>query len=125
MKREIHYVVEGRPISWRRPNIVAGRPRTDVEQRHAKREHQWAAIKAGAVNTDVDSEGHYAIDVLAYYPDERMGDADRILGLPLDAMEGLIYKNDRQVAEVTCRRRIDACRPRVEVTVKRLRGNER
>ena len=63
--------------------------------------------------------------MIAYYPDGRLGDSDRLLGLPLDAMEGLVYANDRQVAEVSCRRRIDAERPRVEVTITKLRGNER
>lgn len=124
MKREIRYVLEGRPVSWRRPNIVNGRPMTDVGQRAAKEAHQWAAIRAGAVTRDVDAEGRYSVEVIAYYPDERQGDADRILGLPLDAMQGLIYENDRQVAEVVCRRRIDRNRPRVEVTITRLRGNE-
>ena len=55
MKREIRYVVEGRPVSWRRPNIVDGRPRTDSEQRHAKRAHQIAALVAGAAQGGVDA----------------------------------------------------------------------
>jgi Holliday junction resolvase RusA-like endonuclease len=121
MTRELHYVVEGRPVSWQRLTIVNGRPFRSVEQRAAKRAHQYAAIKAGGGRGEVDPVGVYAVEVTAYYPDRNQGDADRLLGIPLDALQGLVYANDRQVTEVSCRRRVDRERPRMEVAVRRLR----
>jgi Holliday junction resolvase RusA-like endonuclease len=48
------------------------------------------------------------------------GDADRLLGLPMDALEGLVYRSDRQVQRVSCERRIDRENPRLEVVCRRI-----
>jgi len=112
--------VIGRPVSWARTNIVNGRPITDARQRSAKGLHKLAAMQAGARPQACDSEGSYELHVVAYYDNRVQGDSDRLLGLPMDALEGLVYRSDRQVTRVSCERRIDRENPRLEVLVRRI-----
>jgi len=58
----------------------------------------------------------YFVGVDFYFRDNRP-DSDGPLKLVLDAMEGCLYKNDRQVDEVRYRRFVDAASPRVEISV--------
>lgn len=117
---ELRYAVPGRPVSWQRANIVNGRPLTDARQRSTKGLHKLAAMAAGARPQLCDAQGAYELHVVAYYDNRVQGDADRLLGLPMDALEGLVYKSDRQVTRVSCERRIDRENPRVEVLVRRI-----
>ena len=113
---ELRFVLEGRPVSWARKNVLAGgRVVTSREQRAAKERARCAALAARPRGWDRD--GEYAVSVAAYYPDRRMGDADRIPGILLDAMEGVAYETDRQVGDLRVRRFVDRERPRVEVCV--------
>ena len=110
------FVVEGRPVSWQRPHVLRnGAHKTDAKQREGKRALTCAA--RAAMPHPWDRSGVYAVTVHAYYPSRVFGDVDRIAGLPLDALEGIAYNTDRQVAELTVSRRVDKARPRVEVRV--------
>jgi Holliday junction resolvase RusA-like endonuclease len=111
----IRYTVPGRPVSWQRANIVNGRPTTDKKQRQAKALHAMAARVARPPRWDLDTT--YRVEVNAYYPDNRLGDTDRILSLPMDALEGVAYRKDRQVAFVVANRFLDKKNPRTEVRV--------
>lgn len=115
---ELRFVVEGRPVSWQRKNVVNGRVLTDKKQRAAKRTLQLAALSARPRGWVRD--GQYEVRVHAYYPDGRQGDVDRIAGLPLDALEGVAYEADRQVVRLEVGRFTDRERPRVEVVVRRV-----
>lgn len=61
-------------------------------------------------------EGRYVLGLDFYFKNQRP-DSDGPLKLVLDALEGCLYNNDRQVDEVTYRRRIDPAAPRVEVSI--------
>jgi Holliday junction resolvase RusA-like endonuclease len=115
---ELRFTIPGRPVSWARKNVVNGRVLTDKRQRDAKRTMTLAALSARPRGWD--QGGEYDVQVCAYYPDNRHGDCDRIAGLYLDAMEGVAYKTDRQVARLAVLRSTDRENPRVEVTVRRL-----
>jgi hypothetical protein len=110
------FVVEGRPVSWQRTNVVKGRPMTDAKQREAKKRIALSA-QAALRSRPWATDGDYAIQVDAYYPDRVFGDADRIPGLVMDALEGIAYRKDRQVSALDVRRHLDKARPRVEVRV--------
>jgi Holliday junction resolvase RusA-like endonuclease len=120
MSNELRYAVAGRPVSWQRSAVVNGRTLTPHANRIAKDAHRYAAIAAGARVQTCDAQGAYELHVTAHYPDNRHGDSDRLLGLPMDALEGLVYKSDRQVVKVSCERRTDRLNPRVEVVVRRI-----
>jgi hypothetical protein len=117
---ELRYAVPGRPVSWQRSAVVNGRTLTPHANRIAKDAHRYAAIAAGARVQSCDAQGAYELHVVAYYDNRVQGDADRLLGLPMDALEGLVYRSDRQVQRVSCERRIDRENPRLEVVCRRI-----
>src|SRR5690606_36666151 len=49
--------------------------------------------------------------------DRRFGDADRLVSLTMDALQGVAYATDRQVSDQCSGRRLDRGNPRVEVCV--------
>lgn len=117
---ELRYSLPGRPKSWQRDDIVNGKRVTGHQNRAVKDAHRYAALSAGARVQACDSEGSYELHMVAHYPNRVQGDCDRLLGLPLDALQGLVYRDDRQVVRVSCERRIDRENPRVEIVVRKL-----
>ena len=59
-------------------------------------------------------QGDLHMQAVIYYPSRR-SDLDE--SLIMDAMQGLIYVNDRQVRMKTILGKVDSQRPRVEITV--------
>lgn len=111
------FTVEGRPVSWARTNIVKGRPTTDAKQRSAKKTYALAA-RAALGRKPWERTGTFAVYVDAFYPDRNYGDIDRIPGLVLDALEGVLYDRDRQVSSLVVLRYVDRKHPRIVVQVK-------
>lgn len=128
MTSEIRYTLPGRPVTWARTNVVKGRPVTDAAQRMAKNHHAWAATGAKAkwqqyAGERWSTDGTFAIGVTGYWPDGRLGDLDRLVSLPMDALQGVLWDSDRQVRRLLeCLMLIDRDNPRTEVTVRRLEG---
>ena len=118
---ELRYTLPGRPVTWQRTNAVGGRYVTDKGQRQAKRAHALAAYAAlGTRRASWALTGAFAVEVTGYWPDATVGDCDRLVSLPLDALEGITYASDRQVREVRGRVVADGSPPRVEVRLVRL-----
>lgn len=109
------FIAPGRPVTWQRTNAVRGRYVTDAKQRAEKRRLRQLARAALPPGWPLDAE--YAIEVIGYWPDRRYGDADRLVSLAMDALEGVAYRVDRQVCAQSSVRRLDRERPRVEVCV--------
>lgn len=59
-------------------------------------------------------EGDVALTLCFYRPSKRM-DTDNMLKVLLDALQGYIYHNDSQIAEIHAMRYEDKSAPRVEV----------
>jgi len=59
-------------------------------------------------------DGPLSVDITIWYGSMRK---DLDPSLILDCMQGLIYKNDRCVWEISCRRRLDKENPRSTITV--------
>lgn len=103
--------IPGRPLSWKRPeNTARGGRRTNPEQRCRQREIRTevdAALRErGEFARPVFPAGEFcALDVVSFYPrPTRKGaalpghaDVDNLAKIVLDALEGLVYANDRQV----------------------------
>ena len=118
------YVVPGRPVTWARTNVVHGKPTTDKAQRAAKRAHQLAALAAfkGARAT-WSLAGAFEVFVTGYWPDAKVGDSDRLVGVAMDALQGLLYTSDRQVRRQTGSVVADGSPERVEVLVRRMESD--
>ena len=61
--------------------------------------------------------GKYSVVVEAYFKDARRRDVDNIAKSVLDGLNGVLWADDHQVAEVTSRKFIDRENPRTVVTV--------
>lgn len=110
------FTVPGRPVTWQRSGVHEGKRLTQKEQKVAKAAIAWAATAArpkGRWPMDVV----YAIEVIGYWPDRRFGDVDRLVSLVMDALQGIVYKEDRQVRVQTSSMRYDRSNPRTEVLV--------
>lgn len=117
------YTVPGRPASWQRSTPLAhGKVVSAKAYRAAKQRVAMLALQARQrARLAVDAEGEWAVDVVAWYPDRRHGDADRVCSLVMDAMEGVIYASDRQVKDQRSRVMTEPSgEPRTEVRVWRL-----
>lgn len=119
---ELRFTIPGRPVTWQRTNDVRGRRVTDAEQRREKR--RIAAIARAALPPGWPTDAEYAIEVIGYWPDRRFGDADRLVSLTMDALQGVAYATDRQVSDQCSGRRLDRGNPRVEVCVVPLGAGE-
>lgn len=112
-----HYCVTGRPATWQRTTSYQGRRITPKGQREAKRLIAWHALAARPPGWPLDES--YELSVIGWWPDRRVGDVDRLVNLHLDALEGVMWKTDRQVRELSrCAVLLDRDRPRVEVEIR-------
>lgn len=101
------FIVRGRPLTWQRPP-EAGQGRYDKRGKAAKAYARLVADTAlqglqrlklaGIAWPDVTShEPRFRVDVAGWWPDANEGDADRLLSLVYDALQGVAFKSDRQV----------------------------
>jgi len=54
---------------------------------------------------------------LAWYRSRRSGDLDKRIGVILDALQGIAYRNDAQIVWLEASRHEDKTNPRVEATI--------
>lgn len=96
------FSVYGRPVTWRRTNHVqvGGKTRrtTGKAQRAAKEAMAWRALAARPAGWPLDAL--YRVEVTGVWPTRVYGDVDRLVSLPMDALEGVAYRTDRQVASI-------------------------
>jgi hypothetical protein len=101
----VAFVVPGRPVTWQRG--VKG-IRFDARGKLAKEYREKVGLlalqaiaharRAGVVWPDVkDHRPTFRVDVAGWWPDAVEGDEDRMVSLVRDALEGVLYKTDRQV----------------------------
>lgn len=126
MADALTYTVLGRPSSWERATPIArGRAISSKGYREAKALHASHALRARQLlRWALDAQGRYAVDVQAWYPDGRHGDIDRVQSLTLDALQGVVYADDRQVKRTTATVGTDREAPRTVVTVRALSAEE-
>lgn len=115
----VRVVIPGKPLSVNaatRSVIVRGRPMAlkSVEAREFLARAQLAARQAMAGRPPLT--GDLVLRVIAYWP-RRNADSDAALKPAKDALQGIVYANDRSIVEDRCRRGHDPERPRVEVWV--------
>jgi len=87
---------KARPVTWQRLQSRGNDGRyVDAEQRAEKDRIGQLALAARPPAWPRD--GEYEVSVIGYWPDRVTGDADRLTSLVMDALEGVLYTQDRQV----------------------------
>lgn len=119
----LRYQLPGRPVSWQRsvPTGPGGRVlKTPAKARAGKAAHQLAANAAMRGRRSHSLEGLFAVEITCWYDTRVYGDIDRLAGLVLDALEGIVYKSDRQVCMLYVKRPPTPAAPSTHVIVRRV-----
>lgn len=96
--------------------IWRGRAVTSEEARAYKR---TAALSAKAQGLRPIIDGEVSVSLRVFRPTMR-GDLDNRLKVLLDALRGIGYRDDSQIARIDAVQTVDAKHPRVEVEIARL-----
>ena len=116
-KREVSFTVQGQPYSKanrRKLVTIGGKPRF-IKSAPARR--YVTDFQVQCPKLDSLLEGDLAIWVTVFYQSKR---PDLDCSLILDAAQGLLYKNDRQVKEQHLYWRLDRKNPRSEIVIKEI-----
>ena len=109
----IGFTIPGRPRPKQRPRLGRG---GNVYTPRATKEYErlvgWSAVQAGVKSI----EGSVGIEAVFYFKNRKTPDLDNCVKALLDGLEGIAYKNDRQVVEHRYRLEYDQ-HERVEVRV--------
>jgi crossover junction endodeoxyribonuclease RusA len=110
--------IPGNPIPKARPRVVDGRaftPSRTKEYEALVREYArvaWGNREPWA--------GPVALTMLFFRATAHRADLDNLVKAVTDALQGVVYDNDAQVAILHAERYIDRDDPRVEILVERL-----
>lgn len=117
----IAFVVPGPPLTWKRTNIVRGRPITSAPQRRYQQHVKLCAV-AGLNFRGLPWPvgARYRVDVQVYQPTRAPSDIDNFGKQVLDSLQGVLFANDKQVDDLRVRRNYDRMRPRIEVVIETL-----
>ena len=62
-----------------------------------------------------------AMEIILFFKDRRRRDVDNYNKLILDSLEGIVYEDDKQVQELTVKKRISVENPRVVIKLTRIK----
>lgn len=117
---ELEFSVPGNPLSQNRAYRRSKQGRMFMSDEARAFKEQIALIaKCARPDTWDTSTKWFEVWVTCYFDSQRP-DVDGPCKLALDAMEHVLYENDRQVVKVTMERRVDRVAPRMEVKVREL-----
>ena len=115
---QIAFTVPGEPVAWRRPGRRFGRYFTRPEDA-LHREKVRAAARNAGIRTPLT--GPVRLDAVFFVSrdplDPKVGDEDNLRKLVKDALQGIAYRNDRQVVCGWTAKVQDSQDPRTEITV--------
>jgi len=114
---------KGRPRFGRRRD---GNPVTYTPKETRAAEHAigWQLRAAMPRGLPGDPTGSFVVVASFYVKGNRKLDVDNALKLLLDAANGLVWNDDRQVCEIHARVLHESIAPRTEVAIYRLRDGE-
>jgi Holliday junction resolvase RusA-like endonuclease len=114
---ELVVIIEGQPSTDHRPR--ASQRGRRIAMRQSPAYLAWKAHVARTVSllrpAQWPLDARYAVEVVGFMPAARY-DADNLRGF-LDACQGVLWTNDRQVRPVIYDYRIDKVRPRLEAQI--------
>lgn len=100
-----------------RPRFGNGRCYTPATTRAAEDAVAWLARAAGIL---LDPDHELAVELLFAVRDRRRMDVDNLAKLVLDALNGIAWRDDTQIAALTIRRVLDKEKPGTTVMIRRL-----
>lgn len=119
----MRFTVPGPPVPKARPRTITdsrGRTRTYTPARTQAYE-QAVALCAQAAGPEPELwEALLEVRMIFYMPTKRATDTDNLIKSVLDAGNGIIYRDDKQVHRVEAEKRYDKHNPRTEVEVTKL-----
>ena len=129
MSQQITFAVKGQPRPKERPRFSghAYTPKKTREYEQSVRIAAMAALAKWRAENDYahwNAAGPFSLNVFFFMEDKRTRDLDNCLKSISDALEKLLYNNDRQLDELYAYRDFDARSPRAVVTLRRLREGE-
>jgi len=97
--------------------VRGGRPHMymTADAKAMKQSYQWQAKtqwKKGVLTGDI------VLDIKLYFQDKRRRDWDNYHKITMDALEGVVYEDDRQIQDARVRKYLDRDKPRIEIIVK-------
>jgi Holliday junction resolvase RusA-like endonuclease len=102
---------------WRTTIIPAKGKRPATVNTYLSKEAREYKERIGRASAAlIIAEGPVALRI-DWYRGREAGDLDKRLGVALDAMQGVFYRNDDQVVTIAARRFLDRANPRLVVTV--------
>lgn len=119
MAETLSFVVPGSPVPWQRASRGNGKTFVPAESK-AYRAH--AALMAMAAlserrasgSWELPTQAEYALSLSVVFPDRRRRDLSNVVKQLEDAWNGILYRDDSQIAELHVTREYGD-RPRVEV----------
>ena len=112
----LRFDIPGRPVTWKRTVSIGKRRVTPAAMKAAKRHVQLRALQARPDGWPLDAR--YALEVVAHLANHAAeGDWDNYGKLISDALEGIAYRNDRQVDDARCRKVFGDGEPRTEIAL--------
>ena len=103
MKLVAAFSVPGNPVSKERPRVEGGRARTTEKTIAGEDRIRWSFLEQ-CKGIEVDSRSRFRV-MLAFVATDHIGrDIDNLAKLVLDALNGLVFKDDCQVDELSARR---------------------
>ena len=113
----LRFVVPGNPIPWERARTRRGRYYTPKRTKGYQAAVQVSALMAQA---RPKAEVPIRLTVAFYRQDRQPCDLDNLAKTVQDALNGIAYRDDRQIVVLSASKVVDAARPRAEVVVEYL-----
>ena len=89
------------------------------EGKRIKDNYYWQAKKQWQEEKPL--KGGLEVEVLLYFGDKRERDIDNYNKIWQDALEGVVFENDKQIEKMTIIKKYDAKNPRIEVFIKKIK----
>ena len=86
--------------------IREGKELKELYQSEARKQYKG---KVMSVNCDME--------IILFFKDKRRRDVDNYSKLVLDALEGVVYEDDKQIQKLTVEKRISVEDPRIEIQI--------
>lgn len=127
----VEFTIHGQPVGKQRPRVVRGHAYTPEKTRNYEHLVQYEYIRQGGKYLD----GAIKADIVAYFPVSKSAqkkgakqgdkcckkpDCDNIAKIILDALNGIAYKDDSQVA-VQSAQKLYNLEPRVDVRLEEIK----
>jgi len=115
----ISFTVPGQPVSKSRPRISPNGGMYNPTETTDAEELIQAYYRQAAPGAQVDEEGYWQVDCIFWTANKAKRDLDNLAKLVLDALSGLIWKDDCRVWALNLSRQIDKDQPRTEIRIER------